>query len=182
MKTLQLLSLLLFVGFFSLSSCGEEDPIATCSDGIKNQNETDIDCGGICTACQEGAHGTWHSFPVAPILVAFADSINATFNTDNTYLVEQWKDNAKVTLSGTFVQSASGTGNIYNITLTQSTPTAITVQGILEVSADDSSMKYEIVQIDPAIAGVTPPTAAAGFGSTSGGAFGEANVQVYARR
>lgn len=23
----------------------------TCSDGIKNQNETDIDCGGVCPAC-----------------------------------------------------------------------------------------------------------------------------------
>ncbi len=26
----------------------------SCSDGIKNQNETDIDCGGICSKCQDG--------------------------------------------------------------------------------------------------------------------------------
>jgi hypothetical protein len=26
-------------------------PVATCSDGIKNQGETDVDCGGPCVAC-----------------------------------------------------------------------------------------------------------------------------------
>lgn len=26
-------------------------PCKTCSDGIKNQNETGIDCGGVCAAC-----------------------------------------------------------------------------------------------------------------------------------
>ena len=25
-----------------------------CFDGIKNQNEDDRDCGGICDTCQEG--------------------------------------------------------------------------------------------------------------------------------
>ncbi len=28
------------------------DPCPTCSDGIKNQDETDIDCGGICDPCK----------------------------------------------------------------------------------------------------------------------------------
>lgn len=28
-------------------------PEATCSDGIKNQNEEDVDCGGVCAACQK---------------------------------------------------------------------------------------------------------------------------------
>src|SRR5690606_33297712 len=40
-------------------SCSSDDdtpivvppPVATCSDGIQNQNETGIDCGGPCTAC-----------------------------------------------------------------------------------------------------------------------------------
>jgi hypothetical protein len=27
--------------------------LATCEDGIKNQNETDIDCGGVCSKCIE---------------------------------------------------------------------------------------------------------------------------------
>ncbi len=28
-------------------------PKETCTDGIKNQNEEDIDCGGVCQACQK---------------------------------------------------------------------------------------------------------------------------------
>jgi hypothetical protein len=28
---------------------------ATCSDDIKNQNETDVDCGGACLQCSDGA-------------------------------------------------------------------------------------------------------------------------------
>ena len=34
-------------------ACGEL-PISTCSDGIKNGNETDIDCGGSCPSCEDG--------------------------------------------------------------------------------------------------------------------------------
>ncbi|MBR4984543.1 MAG: hypothetical protein IKY83_02230 [Proteobacteria bacterium] len=30
----------------------------TCSDGIKNQDETDVDCGGSCSACAFGQHCT----------------------------------------------------------------------------------------------------------------------------
>lgn len=37
-------------------SCSKEDDdkdttTATCTDGIQNQDETGIDCGGVCTAC-----------------------------------------------------------------------------------------------------------------------------------
>ncbi len=42
-------------------SCDEKEEnlttaknLATCTDGIKNGNETGIDCGGACTACEEG--------------------------------------------------------------------------------------------------------------------------------
>ena len=35
-----------------LISCNkEEEPVETCSDGIQNQDETGIDCGGTCQAC-----------------------------------------------------------------------------------------------------------------------------------
>ena len=30
---------------------------ATCSDGIMNQDETGVDCGGVCTACSGGGNG-----------------------------------------------------------------------------------------------------------------------------
>ena len=64
------------------------------------------------------------------------------------------------------------------ITVNQSSPAALTSEGIFEVT--DNTMKYEIVQTSPDISAV-PPTAAAGFGSTNGGALGESNVQVYER-
>ncbi len=31
--------------------CGASGPVATCNDGIQNQGETGVDCGGPCTAC-----------------------------------------------------------------------------------------------------------------------------------
>lgn len=56
MKYLKLLLLLLI-----LSSC-EEEITETCVDGLKNQDEVGIDCGGICSACaieypETGAYG-----------------------------------------------------------------------------------------------------------------------------
>lgn len=48
MKASKLL-LALFAGMsLFIASCGEEE---TCSDGIKNQDETEVDCGGTCTPC-----------------------------------------------------------------------------------------------------------------------------------
>lgn len=153
----------------------------TCSDGIQNGTETGVDCGGSCTACLVGVQGKWKSYPVAPILVNFADSIIAQFNINSTYTVDQWKAGNKVVLTGTYVQTKSSVGNIYTIKLNQSSPTALTAEGIFEVAASNTTMKYEIAQTDPAIAGVTPPTPAGGFGSTSAGAFGIINIQNYVR-
>jgi PA14 domain-containing protein len=31
---------------------------ANCSDGVKNNSESDVDCGGLCYPCQEGMHCT----------------------------------------------------------------------------------------------------------------------------
>jgi len=184
------------------TSCGEDE---TCTDGIQNQDETGIDCGGECTACitctdgiqngdEEGVdcggsecdacivgvHGTWESSGanIAPILVTFASKIVATFNTDGTYSVVQTDpEGAEITLSGTFSQSESSVADIWDITLNQSVPTQLTAQGIFTFEGD--LLKYEVAQIDPAITGVTAPTAEGGIGSTSGGAFGNSNVQTY---
>lgn len=35
----------------------DETPAATCSDGIQNQGETGVDCGGPCTACATCSDG-----------------------------------------------------------------------------------------------------------------------------
>ena len=157
------------------------DSKGTCSDGIKNQDETAIDCGGVCAACLVGIQGKWKSYPVAPVLATFADSIVATFNTNSTYTVLSYKAGVPTTLTGTYTQTASGTGNIWNIVVNQTAPSTLTSEGIFEISADNGTMKYEVAQTTPPITGVTPPTAAGGFGSTSGGAFGQNNVQNYVR-
>ncbi|NHF58661.1 hypothetical protein FK220_004880 [Flavobacteriaceae bacterium TP-CH-4] len=46
------------VGMLALVSCGDDDndpiePVATCNDGVQNQGETGLDCGGPnCQACE----------------------------------------------------------------------------------------------------------------------------------
>jgi hypothetical protein len=152
----------------------------TCSDGIQNGTETGIDCGGTCSECKEGVQGKWKSYPVAPILTTFADSIIAEFKTNSTYSVDQWKGGTKVNLTGTYVQTKSNVGAIYTIKINQSTPTVISAEGILEVSSDNKTMKYELLQTEPNL-GFAPPTPAGGFGSTAGGAFGTTNIQNYVR-
>lgn len=181
MKLFKFLGLIVLSASLTLTSCDKDEESGTCIDGIQNQGETGIDCGGPCEACLIGAHGKWKSYPVAPILATFTDSIIAEFHTNSTYTVQQWKDGVKVDLSGTYTQTESNNGEIWNIQLNQSSPSTLTAQGIFEVSADGNTMKYEVAQTDPAVAGVTAPTAEGGFGSTSGGAFGDVNIQNYTR-
>lgn len=180
MKSLKLFGMMVLLASLVMVSCGKEEDKGTCSDGIKNQDETDIDCGGACSACKEGVQGKWKSFPVAPILANFADSIIAEFFVNNTYNVDQWKNGAKVNLTGTYTQTKSGVGAIYTIKINQTTPTVISADGILEVSSDNKTMRYELLQTEPSL-GFTPPTPAGGFGSTASGAFGQTNVQNYVR-
>ena len=139
----------------------------------KNYNLNDI-----------GIIGKWYSsgLNVAPLLVyAGIDSVYANFKGDNTYVVESFTpDGSKTTLVGTFTQQHSTVPGIWDITVIQSSPTALTSVGIFQVmNQDPMLMKYEIAQTEPAIVGVTPPTAEGGFGSTSGGAYGVLNVQTY---
>lgn len=131
-----------------------------------------------------GIIGKWYSSGtnVAPILRNIGiDSIYAEFKVNNTYLVESFTTSlSKTTLTGTYTQTRSTVGSIWNITVNQSTPNALTSAGIFQItSGNPSTMKYEVAQTEPNIPGVTPPTAAAGFGSTSGGAFGTLNIQNY---
>jgi hypothetical protein len=47
--------LMLTTGILFYSGCSKDDdesqPVPTCSDGIQNQGETGVDCGGPCSAC-----------------------------------------------------------------------------------------------------------------------------------
>lgn len=134
---------------------------------------------------KDGIVGQWYSSKtnVAPILTSLVDSIYAKFNADQTYLVESFKSGSKTTMTGTFTQVKPTTGNIWEISLNQSTPTTLTSEGIFEINItnDPYTMKYEVAQTSPVITGVTKPTVAGGFGSTSGGAFGILNIQNYIR-
>jgi len=52
----------LFVSSFLMVGCKKSENTPTCSDGIKNQNEVDLDCGGSCQPCaikypEWGLHG-----------------------------------------------------------------------------------------------------------------------------
>ena len=65
MKFFKLFGMLMISATLMLTSCGKDENNGTCSDGIKNQDETDIDCGGACQACIVGLQGKWKSYPVA---------------------------------------------------------------------------------------------------------------------
>jgi len=49
------LLLLMMATSLCMVSCSKDDDnddvVATCTDGIQNQDETDVDCGGVCPAC-----------------------------------------------------------------------------------------------------------------------------------
>lgn len=131
-----------------------------------------------------GVVGEWYSSGdnVAVLLSTYfaVDSIYAKFDSNNTYLVESYSNGAKTTYTGTYTQEKSGVGTIWNIVLNQSSPTAVTSEGIFDISTavNPYTMQYEVAQTTPSI-GATAPTAEAGFGSTSGGALGTMNIQSF---
>ncbi len=99
-----------------------------------------------------------------------SDSIWASFSANNTYEVKSF-DTAGTALvfSGTWTATKSNVGNIYTITLNQSSPSAVTSEGIFEVyTASPDSMYYEVLQTNPTLTGFTGPTPATGFGTTAG--------------
>jgi hypothetical protein len=66
LPTSVLLIALLFVTCKKKSS-DDSTPTPTCSDGIQNQGETGVDCGGPCTACQTvlcNGNGSASYFPL----------------------------------------------------------------------------------------------------------------------
>lgn len=145
---------------------------------------------GITTAslAQDlGIIGEWESYDVSVLLSSYYDDIEVTFNANQTYTVTTYKDGISSTLEGTYTQEKSGVGNIWNITLNQTemngSPSELTSDGIFEIyEASPDSMWYEVAQTNPEIAGVTAPTAEAGFGSTSNGAYSTWNIQKYTKK
>ncbi|MGQ9806006.1 MAG: hypothetical protein ACUVRP_08015 [Chlorobiales bacterium] len=113
--------------------------------------------------------------------------IRATFNANGTYSVTS-TDSAgtNATLTGTWTTSAADTAgiSIRNITVNQTSPSTVTSRGIYQVTTEGgvTKMLYEIVQVEPPLQGVTPPTPRGGFGSSSNGAFGISLIQRYTKQ
>lgn len=129
-----------------------------------------------------GILGLWSAYDISAILAAtgFDDSLFANFYADQSYKVTAFMGGAPIAFEGSYEMAKSEFDEIWEITLNQSSPASLMSEGIFKVfPAVQDSMWYEVAQSDPAIAGVTPPTADAGFGSTSGGAYGTANIQKY---
>lgn len=118
---------------------------------------------------------------VAPILAESAAvvRIDAVF-ADGTFTVTSLDaEGNEVVQAGLYEATPSGVGDIWEIVLEQSSPQAITVEGIFEIDdgTDPPTMTYEVVQTMPSV-GAVPPTAEDGFGST---AFGADLTQRYVR-
>lgn len=103
--------------------------------------------------------------------------ITATFNANMSYTVVQIDSaNTTTTFTGTYANTESTSSDtvstsstkgakIYNIVANQASPSAVTATGIYAISG--SNMTYEVIQTTPALTGVSAPTAAGGFGSTT---------------
>ncbi len=142
---------------------------------------------------QDPIVGRWVSegMNVAPLLYGqpfHVRKIEATFKEDGSYLVVQTDSSGtSLTLTGTYVADEGGAAApndmIRTITVNQAAPTSVTAEGIYEVTVGTTEimMQYEIAQTAPPLTGVTKPTPAAGFGSTSGGVLGTINVQKYVK-
>ena len=94
-------ALLLLVGVSSVYyGCKKKDttPAATCTDGIQNQNETGVDCGGTCTACV--------TVVTSPCTSSLTDNqVTSTASPGLTSIV--------CTLSGSTVSGTCSGGDIY---------------------------------------------------------------------
>lgn len=135
--------------------------------------------------------GTWISTGtnVAPLLntifaaVGGIDTVYATFNENNSYIVKQVnKNKTSLTYEGTYSLTKSASGTIHKISIVQSKPSAATNEGIYQIvsTSTPNTMKYEVVLMSGTQN--VAPTPEKGFGSTNGGAFGTTNVQNYVKK
>lgn len=115
--------------------------------------------------------GTWVSQGagnVAPGLTVLSKTrkIDAVFNKNGTYnVVSTDSANATVTFTGTWIATAPDANGIRAIELRQQTPTSLVARGIFQITG--TLMTYEVIQAEPALAGVVGPTQSGGFGSTT---------------
>lgn len=145
-------------------------------------NSVDADITESVDVNELGIIGKWSAYDISAILqsLSYDDSLYANFYKDQSYLVTAFYLGTPVTFEGSYTMTKSTNDDIWEIELNQTSPATAISEGIFKVfPAAQDSMWYEVAQVDPAIAGVTPPTSEAGFGSTSGGVLGTNNIQKY---
>ncbi len=135
---------------------------AEVSTGEPSDTDTDPEVTIVGTWLSEGKN-------VAPILVELAsvESITAIFEDSPFTVLTTDSDGQEVEQTGVYIFEDTDFGEIKTITLEQSTPQSITVEGIFEIdnSTNPPTMRYEVVQTIPSV-GAEAPTAEGGFGST----------------
>lgn len=111
--------LLLIFSLALITSCGKDEIPETCSDGIMNQNETEIDCGGICEDCPSIV-GIWKttSFTLdgTDFLTAFEiEDLFYEFQTNSVYSVfVAYQNQANDLTMGNYTLEADSISLIFN--------------------------------------------------------------------
>ena len=145
-------------------------------------NSVDQDLDVSVDVNELGIIGKWSAYDISAVLASlgYDDSLYADFRADQSYTVTAYVSGAPQILEGSYTMTKTEFDEIWEIELNQTSPFAVLSEGIFKVfPAAQDSMWYEVAQVEPAIQGIAPPTAAAGFGSTSNGAYGTTNIQKY---
>ncbi|MFP4469574.1 MAG: hypothetical protein ACLFPE_02750 [Bacteroidales bacterium] len=163
---------------------GQELEITAVADQVYGAGGNALGANSTATTTVNdvGIVGMWSAYDISVILQnsGFDDSLYANFYADQSYMVTAYQGGQPIVFEGVYTMEKTQFDEIWEIVLNQSAPSSVISEGIFKIfPAAQDSMWYEVAQVDPAIAGVSPPTAAEGFGSTSSGAFGTANIQKY---
>jgi len=103
-------------------NCGDNEPSATCTDGILNGTETKIDCGGDCPVCDREIFGLYNGllrirseYSFDDILFESADAnLSITSCNDDCIELTFQADGGSTKTKGTYVKS----NGFYSMTLT----------------------------------------------------------------
>lgn len=149
--------------------------------------EFDISSTRIFTTNTIGVFGQWKAYDISKRLqdLNYDSELYITFNKDYTYYIQGAVNGNNFNNKGRFTQKSTIFGTLWEIGLLQTesngSATQITSRGIFSVRQNNfvPELWIEVVQTDPEISGLTPPSAQEGFGSTTDGAYGLDNVQKY---
>jgi hypothetical protein len=162
MSTRNLLCLLV-----AIAGCGKADPGGT--DGpamIVDMSSPSTGGASIVGSWLSAGGNLAKGFTTPPFSYK---SISGIFNADATYSVVGTDSSGKMTtLAGTWMASPSSVAGIYDFVQSQTQPSAATAKGIFQLDATvtPNLLTLEGVQTSPSL-GANPPTAQAGFGSTT---------------